>query len=306
MINWTATYHPIPPYNFALTAYASRYYSTLGVLRGDAYRRALRVDGVPALVEVSGEGTVDAPIVHARLLTSRGEVDPAALEVAVARLLNLNADQGPFYAFARAHPGVWRTVEPLYGLHSLQHDSLFEALTITIIEQQIALRMAQQGERWLIAAYGDALEYDGERYFAFPTPGRLAGLTVADLTPLKITFRRMQTLIDVARREVEGETKLEALRQRPTSEVYHALVRMKGVGHWTAAWAITRALGEYPYVGRADVALRAAVNAYYFGENGRADAAVMDALFEEFGRFAGVIGFYTLMRWALDRYPAWE
>jgi DNA-3-methyladenine glycosylase II len=305
-MNWTATYYPLPPYNFALTAYASRYYSTLGVLRAEAYQRVLRVNGIPALIEVSGAGTVDAPILHARLLTSGGPVDAAALEVAVVRLLNLNADQAPFYAFARAHPGVWRTVEPLYGLHTFQHDSLFESLAITIIEQQIALRMAQQGERWLIATYGESLDYQGERYYAFPTPQRLAALTVDDLKPLKITFRRMQTVIDVARREVDGETRLEALRERPAGEVYHALVRMKGVGHWTAAWAITRALGEYPYVGRADVALRAAVNAYYFGENGRADADVMDALFKEFGRFAGVIGFYTLMRWAFDRYAVWE
>ena len=118
------------------------------------------------------------------------------------------------------------------------------------------------------------------------------------MTPLKITFARMQRLIDVAR----AAESLEALRDQPTETAYQALVGLKGVGHWTASWTLIRAQGHYAYVGAADVALRAAVNHYYFGERGRAAVPLVDETFARYGAYSGVAAFYTLMRWAAERY----
>ena len=111
-----------------------------------------------------------------------------------------------------------QTVQMLYGLHSLQADLLFEALALTMIEQQIALRMAQTAERWLLAWGGELIGYEGEAYYAFPRPEQIAAATVDDLTPLKITFMRMQRLIDLAR----AAEQLEALRDQPTEIAYAA------------------------------------------------------------------------------------
>ena len=55
-------------------------------------------------------------------------------------------------------------------------------------------------------------------------------------------------------------------------------------------------------IGSADVALRAAVNHYYHGLPGRADVAVVEQTFAQYGEFAGLAAFYTIMRWAFDRY----
>jgi len=191
-----------------------------------------------------------------------------------------------------------QTVQVLYGLHSLQADSLFEALALTIIEQQIALRMAQTAERWLLVWGGESITYEGEVYYAFPHPEQIAAAAVADLTPLKITFMRMQRLIDLAR----VAESLEALRDQPAEIAYAGLIGFKGVGHWTVAWTLVRAQGQYPYVGVSDVALRAAVNAYYFGLPGRADVPLVDQTFAQYGEFAGIAAYYTLARWAFARY----
>jgi 3-methyladenine DNA glycosylase/8-oxoguanine DNA glycosylase len=109
----------------------------------------------------------------------------------------------------------------------------------------------------------------------------------------------MQRLIDAARL---AET-LEALRDQPTEIAYTGLMGLKGVGHWTAAWTLIRAQGQYHYVGSADVALRAAVNFYYHGLSGRADRALTDQTFAQYGAFDGLAAYYTLMRWAFERYP---
>lgn len=295
-------FHPRPPYDFQLTICAAQYYSVLGQQVGNAYRRVVRMDGALALIELRDGGTVDAPRIEARLLAATAPVDPAALERKIAHLLNLHVDMRPFEQYARSRRGLSETAERLRGLHSLQLDTLFEALAVTMIEQQIALRMAQTAERWLIELAGDSLVYDGERYYAFPTPERIAMMTVDDLKPLKITFMRMERLIAVARAAASGVLDLEALRAAPRSALYARLIGLKGVGHWTASWAMLRAAGHYLYFGSADVALRAAVNAYVYGQKGRAPRDQTDAFFTSLGDHAGLAAFYIIMRWALERY----
>ncbi|NDJ61489.1 MAG: hypothetical protein GYB67_10205, partial [Chloroflexi bacterium] len=231
---------PLPPYNFARTVTASRFLYVLGSAEGAAYRRVLRVDGQLVLIECRSTGSVDQPAVTAAPLAATGPVSVEGLRESVARLLNIGADVRPFYAVARHDPALWRVVGPLYGLHTLRADSVFESVALTIIEQQIALKAAQAGERWLCAWGGAHITHAGATYVAFPTAAQIAAATVDDLTPLKITFRRMQVLIDVA--QVAAD--LEALRNESAADLYTALVKLKGVGHWTAAWAVTRAFGQ--------------------------------------------------------------
>ena len=295
-------YAPNPPYDFARTLEGARTLFVAGHVLGDKYRRTLRVGNALALVEITSSGTDDAPQLEARLLSATGVVNGAALYEKVARVLNVGSDLKPFYAAAAADPVLAQTVERLYGLHSLQADTMFEALLLTMIEQQIALKMAQAAERWLLAWGGESLTYEGETYYAFPGPERIASATVADLTPLKITFGRMQRMIDLSQRIVSGQFDLEALRDQPAEVAYHHLLALPGVGHWTATWTLFRAQGYINYVGSTDVALQAAVNHFYHGLKGRADVKLVEQTFARYGDFAGMAAYYTQTRWAFEKY----
>ena len=291
-------FFPIAPYDFARTIEAGRTLFAMTAVVDGALRRMVRVGRSMVLIEVRGSGTMMDPQLEARILAANGAVDEAALWAKVRRILNLQADLKPFYSLAQADPVLAQTVALNYGLHSLQADSVFEALALTMIEQQIALKMAQIAERWLLAWGGESLVYEGETYYAFPRPEQIAAASVDDLTPLKITFARMQRMIDLAK---IAET-LEALRDQPAEIAYEALIGYKGVGHWTAAWTLIRAQGHTTHVGAADVALRAAVNRYYFGQNGRADVPVVAQTFAQYGKFSGIAAYYTIMRWAAEKY----
>jgi len=291
-------FFPISPYDFARTIQAGRVLSVMTSIVDGAYRRVVRVKDTLVLIEVASEGTTDAPELEARILAANSSVDEAALWAKVRRILNVEADLKPFYALAQADPVLAQTVTMLYGLHSLQADSLFEALGLTIIEQQITLKLAQTAERWLLTWGGESLVYEGEIYYAFPRPEQIAAASVDDLLPLKITRGRMQRLIDLAQ---VAET-LEVLRDQPAEIAYETLIGFKGVGHWTAAWTLVRAQGYTTYVGAADVALRAAVNSYYFGQSGRADVPIVAETFAQYGKFSGIAAFYTMMRWAAEKY----
>ncbi|HYO87828.1 MAG TPA: hypothetical protein VER79_04220 [Candidatus Limnocylindrales bacterium] len=286
------------PFSFTHTVSAARFYSVLGVATAEgAYRRILRLNETLALAEFA---LLDGSTVEARLLAANGPVDPAAFEARARWMLHPELDLAPFYALGDDDPGAARLIAPLNGLRAFRLDSAFESLAITISEQQIALTMAQNAERWLIQTYGEALEHDGVRYYAFPTPGRLASLTVEDLTPLKITFLRMERLLAIARAITEGTLSLEPLATDPDA-LYQRLLTLHGVGHWTAAWALIRASGQFRYFGRADVALRSAANRHFAGLPGRMDGDVLDALFERFGAQAGLAAFYLIIGYAHDK-----
>jgi DNA-3-methyladenine glycosylase II len=297
---------PQPPYHFERTIAAARYYSVLGVTREGEYWLALREgtgsDENLALVRLASRGRPDAPEVEVHLMKSTGDVDHATLLRKVDFILGSSAEMTPFYELARQDTVLWDIVEPLYGLRHMRAATMFEALVTTIIEQQITLALAQRYERWLVGWGGNAIEYDGELFYTFPRPEQIARASLDELKPVKITTRRTQLLINLARRIVDREIDLEGLQSRPIPDVYDALVSLKGVGGWTAAWTIIRALGHYQYIGENDVALQAAVNHFFYQQKGKVTPLVVKETLGRYEEFAGTVAFYTLMRWAIDLY----
>ncbi|MBZ0296432.1 MAG: hypothetical protein K8L99_27975 [Anaerolineae bacterium] len=294
--------HPIPPYDFARSIAASNYHTVLDVARDGEYWRALHFGDETALVRVTSQGTLDQPALCVELAATTGPIHHADMLEAVAHILGVNSDLRPFYTAIAQDPVLWPIVESLYGLRHVRAASVFEALVTTVIEQQISLRQAQKAERWLVQWANNCLEYNGHTYFTFATARQIAAATVEDLTPLKITFRRMQVLIDVAHQQIDGEIDLEGLRSQSPQQAYSSIVRLKGIGQWTAGWTVIRSMGHYQYIGENDVALQAAINHHFYGETGRVAPQVVADTLGRYGDFAGAAAFFILMRWANDRY----
>ncbi len=272
-------------------------------VRGNAYLRALRIDDQMALVEVTSEGDTEKPILNVNLVAQNGVVEPAAIINALTTVLPIYYDLAPFYTLAGTHEPLLNIVQPLIGLPELQTASVFEALTQTIIEQQISWVTAQKAQRWLVEWVGNRIQYEGFDYYAFPTPAQIASKTVDELKPLKITFKRMALLIQIAQQIVSGELNLEALRQVTPQEAYQQLLAIKGIGHWTAAVTLERAFGYAHWVAHNDVVLQAATNRYFYGGQGRIPPEQVIETFAPYGDFAGLAARYTMFRWVFEQYP---
>lgn len=297
---------PISPYNFDLMlALLSRYIHPItDITRAGAYWRVLRIDKMLALLRVDNCGTSEAPKLAVSLVETDGTVNWDTGLAAMAYILGVDTDLSAFYAYARCDSILWQIVAPLVGLRWLRTPSVFEALMTTIIEQQIAWTAAQKAQRWLVEWGGNQITWNGVDFYAFPTPEQIAAATIPAFIPLKITFKRMNVMIDIAKQVATGLFDVERLRYCPMEEAYQELVSLKGIGHWTAIWTLQRARGGHNYVGYNDVALQAAVNHYFYGGTGRIPAEKVAETFERFGEYAGIAANYTIMRWVLDRYVA--
>jgi len=299
------TLTPHSPYNFNITLELLRrhIHPVINGFYDGSYWRVLHIKDGLVLLRVTSVGDVESPALNVEIVANTGEISLDDIKGRIAHILGVDVDPTSFYEMAREDALLWSVIEPLYGLRWLRTDSVYEALMMIVIEQQIAWTAAQRAEGWLVEWGGHFIDNEGQRFYAFPTPMQIATATIEDLKPLKITFKRMQVMIDISKQIVESSLDIEAVRDLSHDEAYRHLLKINGVGHWTAAWTLQRAVGQQRIVGDNDVALQAAVNAYFYGGEGKIPAERVRETFAPYGDFAGLAAQYTLLRWVLDRYP---
>ena len=296
----------MPDLRLPLPGFAFRFDLLLELSRRIAYpARFLVQDGVLHRF-LAGELVSIRQARETIILSRRGQSasSDSQLIAAARQGLGLERDLSPFYAIAQLDELLWRVIKPLHGIPIANVETVFEALVTLIIEQHISWISATRAQQTLLRMAGDCETLASGIVCDFPSPAQIASLDKAELKALKITDRRSDLILRIARQVRDGELDLEALRHMEAEVAYNRLLEIKGVGHWTAANAIGRAFGDYRYVSQNDVALQAAVNHYFHAGGGEKGARqVMDTL-GVYGENAGMAGHLTLLRWVLERYPA--
>lgn len=123
----------------------------------------------------------------------------------------------------------------------------FETLVQIILEQQISLSAGR-------AAYGRL-----ERLAGAVTPERIAVLTEADLRGAGLTRQKSAYIRDIAQAIVAGEFDPNALADLDDDGARAALVKLRGVGAWTADIYLLMALLRADIWPSGDLALVAAM-----------------------------------------------
>ena len=224
-------------------------------------------------------------------VTSDGEdltIIPLIGEVPLEKIkhvIGADSNLSDFYDSANKDERLGAIIKPLIGLPLYRNENLYEALIFVIIEQHIAWVNAQKAQKVLVEWGDNFIEYEGVKYYVMPTPEQLANATIDDLRPTKITFKRMQLLIDIAQRFVDDPDFIVFDSKVSAQELYDELLKIKGIGHWTASVVVSRVTGVYPFVPHNDVALQAAVAEYFEVEK---SAEATTTIFSEYGEFAGI------------------
>lgn len=230
----------------------------------------------------------------------------ASITSASRNILGLHHDLSEFYRFVQSDTKLTLVIRPLVGLPIFCTETVFEALITLIIEQHISWKNALHAQRTLMEIFDTRHTYEEVVVYDFPSPEQLAQATPDQLKPLKITNRRIDLMIRLSQDVANGDLDLEMIRQMETKAAYDMLLQIKGIGHWTANNVLSRALGRFPYISHNDVALQAAVQYYFYGDQGKKSAQQVTDTLEPYGEYAGLVGHFTLLRWVLDRYPVVE
>ncbi|WP_285765839.1 DNA-3-methyladenine glycosylase [Peribacillus sp. SI8-4] len=205
--------------------------------------RALAFGNERLLIEISEWNDTELRV---RIPGRTAPIDKSALDAISAYIRNwfdLDTNLLPFYELAKKDPLLQRPVSQFFGLRNMGIPDLFEAIAWGILGQQINLTYAYTLKRRLVEAFGEKVEYEGKSHWLFPTPESIAGLTVEDLSVLRMTVKKCEYLIDVAQLIANGElTKEKLLHAKDVKTAEKMLTKIRGIGPWTAHYVLMRCL----------------------------------------------------------------
>ncbi|MCC2641964.1 MAG: HhH-GPD family protein [Nitrospira sp.] len=234
------SFEPVPPFRLDLTAWAlrRRVINAVDHWDGDTYWRILVIRNRPVRVAVRQQGTrLDVTLTGVGLRIS----DQAEVSAVLARLLGTQRDLRPFYEFAASDQRLNRLAQRFIGLKPPRFPTLFEALVNGISCQQLSLTVGITVMNRLAAHCG--LAFDPESH-AFPRPEDLARMDLTELRTLGYSRQKGQALIEMSQAIAGGRLDLEPIESLGDESAMDRLLKLRGVGRWTAEYALLRGLGR--------------------------------------------------------------
>ena len=173
---------------------------------------------------------------------------------------DLDQDLSLFYEVAKQDKILQQIHKRYYGLRMMCIPDLFEALTWAIMGQQINLTFAYKLKQRFVEHFGECLTFEGNTFWLYPTYEGIATLSVEKLITLQFTVRKAEYVIGVAKAMTNGELTKEMLLQEPTYEqAKKSLLGIRGIGPWTADYALMKCLHQSSAFPIADVGLHNAL-----------------------------------------------
>lgn len=267
------------------------------------YRRAVNVGGQDALLSLHSAGTPSRPRLVLEVFGAG--IDRSVLEQAAAlirRTFLLDEDPAPFLQAAQLDPVLAEVAARLGALRPIQIIDPFEAVSWSILGQQINLAFARRLKLALIEMCGSYLEVNGERFGVFPPPAQVVHLDPQIARERQFSRQKVEYLKGIAAAVLSGQIDFELLRTAPPEQALNALTAVKGIGRWTAEYLLIRALGFHDVIPAADVGLRKSIGKAY-GMDRTATEAEVRALSAKWDGWRGWAAFYWWLERLLVLYP---
>lgn len=163
----------------------------------------------------------------------------------VMEWFDLQSDLKPFYAMASKDSLLKDLIKKFYGYRIMGQPDLFESIVWAVLGQQINLQFAYTLKQRFVEQFGERLFWNEQSYFQFPEPKLVAGLTNEHLLPLQFSRQKSLYTITIGEAFASGEISKEKLKGLPLVEAKERLMKIKGVGNWTANYALMKTF-RYP------------------------------------------------------------
>lgn len=305
------------PFDFAATARFLRFTEREAVdtFRDGCYRRALHINEDLRLLSVQSCDTHSPPPPilpqqqqqqqHPTLavtLASAGDMTfpvREQLTAVVQRIFSTDHNLNGFRQQVAADPLMSNLEQAHRGLHIPRWPTLFEALVISILSQQISTTVAMTFKRRLVERFGEQLVANGIPFFAFPQAQVMARAAVDELRLLGLSGAKALSIIEVARACADddgggGRLNPDELACEDNESVITRLSRLRGVGRWTAEWSMILYFGRTNVFPAGDLALRNAVIKYYNKGAAWSERDIRSFAESQWGRWASYAAVYLI------------
>jgi DNA-3-methyladenine glycosylase II len=203
----------------------------------DRIEKAIRING--AIIVFSIRFDKDELIVE--FLNTKATVAQATEVVKYIReWLDLDTDLKPFYAMCEKDKLLKALAKNFYGYRIVGQPDLFESIVWAVLGQQINLQFAYTLKQKFVERFGEAVTSEEETYYLFPTPGVVARLKEEQLLALQFSRQKAAYTINIAKAFAAGNVSKEKLASLSLKEAKELLMEIKGIGNWTANYALMK------------------------------------------------------------------
>ncbi|MFK7981253.1 MAG: DNA-3-methyladenine glycosylase [Saprospiraceae bacterium] len=220
----------------------------------------------------------------------------------VKEWFDLAPDLTPFYQLLQEETALAYMVKEYHGLRLIGINDLFESLCWSIIGQQINLTFAYKCKRALVEKYSFKENYQGKDYYLFPEAAVLAKLTVAELRTIQFSRQKAEYIIGIAQLFAANKiSKAAVLALKEEPLIAKELIKIRGVGEWTANYAMMKCLKCPNALTYGDVGLYNALHAIK-GFPKRPSREQLDDLFAPFEGWKAYLVLYLWRSLAVPNY----
>lgn len=289
--------HPNPPFNFDLsTKIFSNGDPQIQRYENGVYWHVIPLNKHQVLLEVRSVGTVENPelLVDIKTDYSLNQQEIETVKGKIVSIFNLDFDLDEFYDGVRNDSVMNVLNSKLRGLNSTTTATFFEAIISSIIEQQISLKAARSIENRMIKKFADTIEVDGKVYYGFPNPEILSKLKKEDLRGVGLSYRKSEYVVDLSKCLMDKKIDLDEFKGKDASEIIEELLKIRGIGVWTAELAVIRGLHKLNAIPADDVGLRRVVSKYYNGGK-PISSDELRKIAKNWGKWMGLAAFYLII-----------
>ncbi|HET6544320.1 MAG TPA: DNA-3-methyladenine glycosylase [Chryseolinea sp.] len=232
----------IPPphefsYELALTFLKRSPRELLHKVIDDRIEKAIRINGAVIIFSIR----YDKDELLVEFLNTKVTVAQATEVVKYIReWLDLDTDLKPFYAMCQKDKLLKGLVKNFYGYRIVGQPDLFESIVWAVLGQQINVQFAYTLKQKFVERYGEALTLKEETYYLFPAAAVVAQLTEAQLLALQFSRQKAAYIINIAKAFAEGVVSKEKLVGLSLKQAKDLLMEIKGIGNWTANYALMK------------------------------------------------------------------
>jgi DNA-3-methyladenine glycosylase II len=284
--SFSATLPVAVPYRLDLTVNALRRVSenVVDVVTGDGcYLRALRgPDGID-VIEVR---QLEQDKLDVRIFGPGGR---ARLQT-VTWMLGTDIDLRAWYKRVKAFPWLSELSRELRGLKPPRYPDLWEALCHGIVFQQLSIAAAAIIMKGMVERLSISLEHRSIQLYPFPHPQAILEASDSTMRTLGISKMKTSYLKNAATAVLDGTLRDDSIRGLPTAEAADELMRLRGIGPWSAANILLRGFGRLDTFPLADTGV--AANMALLSGDPRIKA---DAVLDGLGDIRGLLYFHLLL-----------
>jgi DNA-3-methyladenine glycosylase II len=148
----------------------------------------------------------------------------------------LGAEEGisEFYALARKDDVLKAVVEDLYGMRTASWPELFPALILAVALQMAPMKRSNQMMELLLENFGEQLRFDGQTVGYWPSPEKVAALSVDELRAKAKLGYRAENLVSIAKALRAGFPTMQQLWDMAPGEAKKRLLSLRGIGEYSA------------------------------------------------------------------------